>query len=102
MSPALALALALVGVPTVVAMACWTTCGAVTRTTASRCRNPRPGPFHRCQHHGGTPFVRSDAHGLMAAGVALLGFLAWHALYPGPVDPRLIPGILPATAPHKR
>lgn len=97
MTPALVWAVVLVGVPTAVALALWSTCGAVTRTTSNRCRNLRAGPLHRCQHHRGALAVRSDLYGLLAALLAVAGFLLWRVMHPGPVLPQILEGLMPQT-----
>lgn len=90
MSAPVVWAVVLVVLPLGVAGAFWSTCGAVTRTTSSRCRNLRAGPLHRCQHHGGAVAVRNDLYGLIAVLVAVVGFLIWRAMYPGPVLDHLL------------
>lgn len=93
MSPALVWAVLLIGVPSAVALRLWSACGALTRTTSSRCRNLRAGPLHRCQHHRGAIAVRSDLLGLAAALVAVGGFAVWRLMYPGPVLPYILAGL---------
>ena len=97
MSATVAWALLLIVLPLMVGFALWSTCGAITATTDSRCRNPRPGPLHRCHHHGTAIVVRGDLYGLLALGVAYGGYLVWHEAYPGPVIPRLIAAVAGAT-----
>lgn len=70
---------------------------ATTRTTTSRDRNLRAGPLPRCHHHVAALAVRSHLYGVLAALGSVLGFLIWHAAYPGPVLPRLVDGLLAGT-----
>jgi hypothetical protein len=56
-------------------------CGAWTRTTGERCRNRRPGPLNRCQHHVASFITASDLScGLVTAASFFVLWLGhrWH------------------------